>query len=1121
MTIKSIRRWTLFRPLAAVIAILVLPVLACLDGNPANAGMFKAAAQGVISGCNGDGTNKIIQNFCVGSVAYSNDLQQLEADAVNGYIGEHGLTTADAALIYSLGRSDLRTEIRAQMLAIMIGIIKKAPSARTAHEQTLFNWLTALVQQNEIALYSNAVNQFQIWQADPCTFQLDPVIASAYNLSYDGSEYCGSPLDSLLAGPPVPAESYFTAYGMRKSYAAPGDTFSNFSALVSGTATDIGEIAGIATAVGVILSGISTAAVANSVAAAADGFLDGMEVDDVAEIPEIIVGVSTAEDLGTAFLSTGPAAIILVAIAIGVAAGEEAFSNEAIINDLKNMEGNLTQVTQTPPDLVAFNFDTTGQGSYKIQMSMVAQTVPELASSAPLPTHQLTDASFAIQPNGSNTTTITPTLSYKDWTGNVWSAQTSGGWFVQTCSGSTCTQADSINGTLHYLDWSGAKWSAARIGNNFVHQKAVPASTDKNCAPDLITKVTAPPFTNCMSYTTSSVPMTAGDGSLITMSLSALVAPVFTSPATLSFLPGIPGSQTIVAAGNPTPSICLKSTTLPSAFSLNGGSCGSGSFQLTYDGTTSSGSYTITLSAAGAGAGTGTSTFTVVVTQQLSISSPSLAVGTAAFPFSFLVTTTGYPKPALSIDPNFPLGGLTFHDNGDGTATISGVDNSPDLLACSNIPPGGGPATPCGIIATNAVGTVEQAFQIEFNQAPIANVVSPLSTTFYTGIQNHAVIASAGAITPVSWQFAQGTATWATLQDNSNGTATLMGTPPVGTSGAFAVGMTPVALGTGGGVNDNTAFYTINVVDSPVFSSANTATFTVGTPGLFNVLATQGTVSALNTLPNGLSFNSGNPPNITGTPAAGTGGQYIVKLADDGGTAGTATQDLNLQVNEGANITSPNDAIFFVGTYNVFPVTTTGFPYLSNHAVGSNFIPPTDPSQGQGMFFTATGAPSSFTISNTNNVGFATGTLTIQGIPGPSDVGTHLVQITAQNGVGAIAHQTLTLQVLAHNPAPQVNLLSNWVLTRDSSNNVIATTVLANNGSVAAQNVMITTAKIGTASGTILPAQVPTIPAESTATFSIVFPAASVGAHGSAGVLTLSGSFTGGTFNNAGRIVLP
>ena len=173
------------------------------------------------------------------------------------------------------------------------------------------------------------------------------------------------------------------------------------------------------------------------------------------------------------------------------------------------------------------------------------------------------------------------------------------------------------------------------------------------------------------------------------------------------------------------------------------------------------------------------------------------------------------------------------------------------------------------------------------------------------------------------------------------------------------------------------------------------------------------------------------------------------------------------------------------------------------------------------MYFTATGLPASLHFSNLTPGGFASGTLKIQGTPLASDVGTHQVQITAQNGVGTPAHQTLTLQVLPYNPTAPVNLLSNWVLTRDSSNNVIATVVLANNGSATAQNVALASAKIGSVSGTATPATVGSIPAESTATLSITFPAASIGARGSAGVLTLSGSYTGGVFNNSGRIVLP
>src|SRR6185369_11406511 len=104
---------------------------------------------------------------------------------------------------------------------------------------------------------------------------------------------------------------------------------------------------------------------------------------------------------------------------------------------------------------------------------------------------------FAIGPN------LATTLSYKDWDGNTRSAQTWGGWFVQTCangSGSTCDQADSIIASIHYKDWSGVKWTASRAGSSFVSIKASPKSTDTACPADSVTLVTPNPDpTKCSS----------------------------------------------------------------------------------------------------------------------------------------------------------------------------------------------------------------------------------------------------------------------------------------------------------------------------------------------------------------------------------------------------------------------------------------------------------------------------------------------------------------------------------------------------------------------------------------------------------------------------------------------
>jgi hypothetical protein len=169
----------------------------------------------------------------------------------------------------------------------------------------------------------------------------------------------------------------------------------------------------------------------------------------------------------------------------------------------------------------------------------------------------------------------------------------------------------------------------------------------------------------------------------------------------------------------------------------------------------------------------------------------------------------------------------------------------------------------------------------------------------------------------------------------------------------------------------------------------------------------------------GLSFTSGSPAIISGVPATGSGGQYTLALTDDAGSAGTASQSVVLNVYEGPAITSANEATFVAGTPGTFEVTTTGYPTNGTQAMAANSPPPTSPSQGEGMYFTVTGLPASLQYSNLNPAGWPTGTLTIQGTPAPSDAGTYNVQITAQNGVGTVAQQTLNLKVITiTGPAP-------------------------------------------------------------------------------------------------------
>ena len=332
--------------------------------------------------------------------------------------------------------------------------------------------------------------------------------------------------------------------------------------------------------------------------------------------------------------------------------------------------------------------------------------------------------------------------------------------------------------------------------------------------------------------------------------------------------------------------------------------------------------------------------------------------------------------------------------------------------------------------------------------APPAHIDCSLGcgTTFHAGAPNQVLLSSAGATTAVSWSFFNSGTTenplypWVSLRDNGDGTAVLSGTPPSGTTGTFELSIVAAAQYS----NNPASHYTITVVDDAVFTSANSAAYdtnaagsgTAGAPmalaaremavadaatgNSFTISANTGTISLGTLVPKGLSFASfGNTATISGNPAAGTGGQYILRLSDDGGTAGTAAQQMILNVNEAPKITSAGAATMFVGMPGSFAVTTTGFPSVSKHPIPANPLPPTNPSDGDGMFFTVTGLPASLHASNLNPVGFATGMLTIQGTPSAADIGTRQVQITAQNGFGTVARQTLMLNIVAlTGPAP-------------------------------------------------------------------------------------------------------
>ncbi|MGO9646412.1 MAG: choice-of-anchor D domain-containing protein [Terriglobales bacterium] len=185
--------------------------------------------------------------------------------------------------------------------------------------------------------------------------------------------------------------------------------------------------------------------------------------------------------------------------------------------------------------------------------------------------------------------------------------------------------------------------------------------------------------------------------------------------------------------------------------------------------------------------------------------------------------------------------------------------------------------------------------------------------------------------------------------------------------------------------NTQTSNFTVGL--APAFTSANNATFQVGTPGSFQVTTTGSPAASITetpALPAGLSLVSHGDGTATlgGTPAANTGGVYNITLMASN-SAGNAMQAFTVTVLQTPAITSANNATFQVGVFGSFTVTTTGFP---------------TPSIGE-----SGGLP--------GNVGFhdnGNGTGTLSGTP--TNGGTFNISFTATNTAGS-SGQNFTLTV--------------------------------------------------------------------------------------------------------------
>lgn len=986
-----IRKAFYFRPLALVLAFLLLriPFVPQIGSvQPAYAGVDPCASS----------ADRILQDICPNGVP-DTTLMNFEQETVDAWLTAHGMPLSNADLIYQHGRGDLRSVIRAAMFARILAIIAKSSAGRTATEQYIFEWFRQRVQDKEVGVVQYAVDERDRWENDPCHWDPDPDIADAYGLYYTGGAACSGGLLSLFSTQvQVPQKSYFLTAGFKETYG-------------SGIAASPGGSEALRQTSESLVSQIGISVLGSAVAALGFGVLAGVANAAIFGAAAGVAKAATA--IAAAATAAGVFLIVFFAVLIGFIAAFELAEAQKTLDELAELD---TQLTNTQSKFVSLSaLAGNDEGMTKLVMTFVEATLPEFSSSSTLPSRESDDLLFYVGLMGAPPSMVTADLTYQDWEGDTWTATPYHGFLVQHGS-ENGNPVTSFSPIMRILDPdTGEKLTADLVGTNFLVTRIEPDPDQENCMVNPFTGVSdAGDLSDCKAYVASAINLRDENGVQKTVSVAAL--PSFTSLPSTTFTEGVAKTFDVTATGPPLPTITVVGS-LPAGFTFLSAS-DTGLLELSYDGTTMVGaSEHSVLFRATNPRGSVDQNFTIQTGTELAFTSAATPTFFAGTFVSFLITTSGDPTPEIHLPTTFIPGlgdvifqclpcGLSLTDNGDGTATVSGI---PTLNICF--------FNPCNITAENGIDTATQNFLPQVVKPPVAQLASDSSTTFFAGVLNSFDFATQGALTPVTISLPCADAPgWVNLNDHGNGTATLFGLPPFGTDGVFSFRVDVLTAGDFDHVTDcANPNFTIFVSNVPTFLSPNRIQFgpppITGTTLVVTTNQNSGSISLEGSLPAGVSFNPNEPnPNdgkatIGGFPELGTGGVYPLVLSMTN-SAGTGSQNLRLIVKEAPTFEGAFDStVFYIGQANSFAVQTTGFPKLPELIGNENPVE-------LAMHIDLNGAlPPGVSFTDTNQFDIPTGTGVFGGMPDTGSEGTYPLTLTAGNGVLPDAMLDFTLYV--------------------------------------------------------------------------------------------------------------
>jgi murein DD-endopeptidase MepM/ murein hydrolase activator NlpD len=461
--------------------------------------------------------------------------------------------------------------------------------------------------------------------------------------------------------------------------------------------------------------------------------------------------------------------------------------------------------------------------------------------------------------------------------------------------------------------------------------------------------------------------------------LTVTAAPIFTSPDRLGVTAGVGGNLQLTATGFPAPTFGHTGT-LPTGVALDAAGT------LTVAPTTANGQYILTLTATNGVAPDATQTFTLTVGAPPAITSgasATFAVGSAG---SFPVTATGFPAAALSEAGGLP-NGVTFVDNGDGTATLSGTPAA-----------GTGGTYTLTVTAGNTVlPDAVQPFTLTVNERPA--ITSGASATFAVGSAGSFPVTATGFPAP-TFAVTAGTLPGGVTLDPITGL--LAGTPTE--SGTF----TPTITAANGVLPNATQTFTLTVNALPVVvapaslpaaqaGAAYGQTITAsGPPGPFSFAVTAGA------LPPGLTLSPDGT--LSGTPTADGTFNFTVTATAPGPLTGSQGYSIAVAADIPPTIAPiPDQTVQENGTSGAIDLTVsdaqTAADGLTLEVSSSNpaLFPP------QGLMLGGSGGSRTVTVT-----------------PAAGQVGSATITVTVTDGGGLSASATFTATVVLPPPAPLV-----------------------------------------------------------------------------------------------------